>query len=78
MTEMTAKSESFADLLEESLADIERFEGTVTTGTIIEISNDFAIVDVGLKAEGRIPLKEFAPPGMAAEVKIGDKVDIEA
>ncbi|MEA1938364.1 MAG: 30S ribosomal protein S1, partial [Pseudomonadota bacterium] len=76
MTEMTAKTESFADLLEESLADIERFEGTVFTGTIVEIDGDAATIDVGLKAEGRVPLKEFAPPGMTPEIKVGDKVDV--
>ena len=47
--------------------------GSVVKGTIIRLTPDFAIVDVGLKSEGRIPLREF---GQNAELKVGDKVEV--
>jgi small subunit ribosomal protein S1 len=68
--------ESFAALLEESLGTRESFEGTVVRGTVVSIDNDFAVVDVGLKSEGRVPLREFAAPGQAPEVKVGDIVEV--
>jgi small subunit ribosomal protein S1 len=68
--------ESFAALLEESLGSRESFEGTVVRGTVVSIDNDFAVVDVGLKSEGRVPLREFAAPGLASEVKVGDIVEV--
>jgi small subunit ribosomal protein S1 len=67
---------SFAQLLEESLGASDGFEGTVVKGRIIAIDNDFVLVDVGLKSEGRIQLKEFAPAGQKAEVKLGDTVEV--
>ena len=51
-------------------------EGQVIKGTIVAIENDFAMVDVGLKTEGRISLKEFAMPGMPADIKVGDTVEV--
>ena len=51
--------ESFAALLDESLTVAEGFEGRVIKGTVVAIENDMVIVDVGLKSEGRVPLKEF-------------------
>ncbi len=68
--------ENFAALLEESLRAVDAFEGTVVKGTVIEIDNDEAIVDVGFKSEGRIPLKEFAEPGGEPQIKVGDIVDV--
>src|SRR5262249_5114746 len=50
--------------------------GSVVRGTIVGIEKDLAIIDVGLKSEGRIPLKEFATGGQPAEVRIGDQYDI--
>lgn len=67
---------SFADLLEESLGASEGFEGSVIKGRIIAVDDDFVLVDVGLKSEGRIPLKEFAPVGQKAEIKVGDKIEV--
>ena len=72
---MPAMKEIFADLLEESL-DGDRFEGRVVSGLIIKIDNDVAVIDVGLKSEGRVPLKEFAAPGKEHEIKEGDRIDI--
>jgi len=68
------KSEDFAAMLDESLGAT-GLERQVLTGTVISVEGDFAIVDVGLKAEGRVPLREFgnAPD---AEVKAGDTVEV--
>jgi len=67
-------TESFAALLEETMG--ESLEGKVVSGLVISVENDLAVIDVGLKSEGRIPLKEFAAPGQAAEIKAGDSVDV--
>ena len=69
-------TEDFAALLEESFHGSDSFEGSVVTGTVVGIENDFVMIDVGLKSEGRIPLKEFSAPGRPAEIKVGDKVDV--
>jgi len=67
-------TESFAELFGE--ASETSLTGTVIAGTVIEIQNDNAVIDVGLKSEGRVPLKEFALPGEEPEVKVGDVVDV--
>ena len=51
-------------------------EGTVVKGQVIAVENDFALIDVGLKSEGRVPLKEFAVGGDALEIKVGDIVEV--
>ena len=58
--------EDFAAMLEQSFETQSPQEGSVIKGTIVGIENDFAMVDVGLKTEGRISLKEFAMPGIPA------------
>jgi len=68
--------DDFAALLDETLGVGGSFEGSVITGTIVEIDGDVAVIDVGLKSEGRVPLKEFATAGRAAEIKAGDQVDV--
>ncbi len=68
--------EDFAQLLEESLGDHKSFEGRVVKGTVIAVDNDMVLIDVGLKSEGRVPLKDFATPGQDSEVKAGDSVDV--
>ena len=73
---MPANNEDFASLLEDSLTELDGFEGTVQKGVVIAVDNDSVLVDVGLKAEGRVPLKEFGAPGQPAELKIGDVVDV--
>jgi len=69
-------TDDFAAMLDESFRGSDRIEGTVVTGTVISIDNDEAVVDVGLKAEGRVPLKEFSTPGHPVEVEIGDHVEV--
>ena len=68
--------DDFAALLESSLGAGAGFEGSVVTGTVLRIDDDFVIVDVGLKSEGRVPLREFAPVGARPEVNIGDVFDL--
>jgi small subunit ribosomal protein S1 len=68
--------DEFAAMLDESLGEGRSFEGSVSKGTVVNIVGDFAIVDVGLKSEGRVALKEFALPGQASEIKIGDIVEV--
>ena len=70
------EKENFAALLEESLGTSASLEGNVLKGTIISIEGDSALVDVGLKSEGRVALKEFAKGGQAAELKVGDEVEV--
>ncbi|MBY0323548.1 MAG: 30S ribosomal protein S1 [Reyranella sp.] len=72
-----AASAEFAALLEESLGGSSSFEGTVVKGRVVRIANDFVVVDVGLKSEGRVALREFANGGVGTpEVREGDTVDI--
>ena len=68
--------EDFAAMLEESFIDRAPAEGSVVRGHIVAIENDFVVVDVGLKTEGRVPLKEFGIAGQPASVKIGDEVEV--
>jgi len=68
--------EDFAALLDESYGASDSLEGTVIKGTVIGIENDLAVIDVGLKSEGRVPLKEFAGPGQDADLKVGDVVEV--
>jgi len=68
--------DDFAALLEETLGDADGFEGRVVKGTVTAIENDLAVIDVGLKSEGRVPLREFAMPGQKADIKVGDEVEV--
>ena len=69
--------DDFEALLNEQLGgENEAFEGRVVIGTVTAIENDLAVIDVGLKSEGRVPLREFAAPGQKAELKVGDQVEV--
>src|SRR5580658_7517671 len=72
----TPNRDDFAAMLEASFEVRSPTEGAVVRGTIIAIENDFAVVDVGLKTEGRVSLKEFAMPGQPPTVAIGDEVEV--
>ncbi len=67
--------ESFADLFEESIKE-ERTEGSVVEGRVISIENDYVTIDVGLKSEGKVPMKEFTTSDDAITVKEGDLIDV--
>ncbi|HEU4876434.1 MAG TPA: 30S ribosomal protein S1 [Sphingomicrobium sp.] len=69
--------DDFAAMLNESLGgENEAFEGRVVKGIVTGIENDLAVIDVGLKSEGRVALREFAMPGQKAELKVGDEVEV--
>jgi small subunit ribosomal protein S1 len=68
--------EDFAAMLEESFGRSDLQEGSVIKGKVVAIEKDIAVIDVGLKTEGRVPLKEFAGPGREAALKVGDEVEV--
>ncbi len=72
--------DDFAALLDESLGGTAAvdggFEGRVVKGTVTAIENDKAVIDVGLKSEGRVALREFAAPGQDHGLKVGDEVEV--
>ena len=73
----TPTRSDFEALLNESLGGAEGgFEGRVVKGTVTAIDNDFAMIDVGLKSEGRVALREFAMPGQKADLNVGDEVEV--
>ncbi len=72
----TPSREDFAAMLEESFLTRAPAEGSVVKGIIVGVENDFVVVDVGLKTEGRVPLKEFTMVGQPTQVKIGDEVEV--
>ena len=63
-------------MLDDMFGGADSFEGRVVHGTVTAIENDLAVIDVGLKSEGRVPLREFAAPGQKAELKVGDEVEV--
>ncbi|MDA7561631.1 30S ribosomal protein S1 [Alphaproteobacteria bacterium] len=71
-----AATENFADLLAESFGEGTNVEGSVVRGFVIGIEGDAVIIDVGLKSEGRVPLKELAAPGQQADVSIGNEIEV--
>ena len=74
--DMNPSMEDFAAMLSESLAKDDLYEGSVVKGKIVGIEKDMAVIDVGLKMEGRIAMKEFAINGKPAELKVGDTVEV--
>jgi len=76
MTVESPTREDFAALLNESFKADELVEGSVVKGTVVAIEKDLAVIDVGLKTEGRLPLKEFGVGGKAPEVNVGDEVEV--
>ncbi|MFN7400139.1 MAG: S1 RNA-binding domain-containing protein, partial [Sandaracinobacter sp.] len=72
----TPTRDDFAALLDKSLGESQSFEGKVVKGRVTAIENDLVVIDVGLKSEGRISIREFTPPGQAPQVLVGDDVDV--
>ncbi|MCW2308787.1 30S ribosomal protein S1 [Rhodobium gokarnense] len=68
--------EDFAALLEESLSATDMLEGTVVKGKIVGFEKDLAVIDVGLKVEGRVPAKEFGARARNGELNVGDEVEV--
>src|SRR5437762_5320725 len=73
---LTPTRADFEALLAESYNDNPATEGSVVKGKVVAIENDFAIIDVGMKTEGKIAVKEFAQPGKPSELKVGDTVEV--
>ena len=76
MSQMNPTREDFAALLEESFEQSNLYEGSVVKGTIVAIEKDLAVIDVGLKVEGRVALKEFGVQGREGGLKVGDIVEV--
>ncbi len=70
--------DDFAAMLDETLGGAANggFEGRVVKGTVTAIENDKAVIDVGLKSEGRVALREFAMPGQPHGLSVGDEVEV--
>ena len=74
--EMNPTRDDFASLLDESFRANDSFEGSVLKGMVVAIEKDMAVIDVGLKTEGRVALKEFAGPNGEGVPKVGDVVEV--
>ena len=76
-TEAFPTRDDFAAMLDDSLGGADGgFEGRVVKGTVTAIENDMAVIDIGLKSEGRVSLREFAAPGQKSDLKVGDEVEV--
>lgn len=69
-------SESFAQLFEESLKELETRQGSIVSGTVVAIQKGFVLVDAGLKSESAIPVEEFLNAQGELEVQVGDVVNV--
>src|SRR4051794_149639 len=68
--------EDFAAMLDEAFSSGDLQEGSVIKGTVVGIEKDVAVIDVGLKTEGRVALREFQGPGRQNDIKVGDEVEV--
>jgi small subunit ribosomal protein S1 len=68
--------DDFAAMLDESFAGGNLQESSVVKGKVVAIEKDMAVIDVGLKTEGRVALREFSGPGRESEIKVGDEVEV--
>ena len=68
--------EDFTALLNETYGEDEAFEGSVVKGKVVAIEKDMAVIDVGLKTEGRVALKEFTNHGRDPAPGVGDEVEV--
>ena len=73
---MNPTRDDFAAMLDEKFGKNESFEGRVVTGRVTAIENDLVVIDVGLKSEGRVSIREFATAGGPPEVAVGDDVQV--
>ena len=75
-TDRAPTREDFAALLEQSYGDNEAFEGSVIKGRVVAIEKDVAVIDIGLKTEGRVALKEFTGYGRDPAPQVGEEVEV--
>jgi len=76
MSNANPTRDDFASLLEESFSENHSAEGSVVKGIVTAIEKDMAIIDVGLKVEGRVPLKEFGAKAKDGQLNVGDEVEV--
>ncbi|SFZ84806.1 SSU ribosomal protein S1P [Devosia enhydra] len=76
MAQQTVTKDDFEALLMNSFVDNEPLEGAVVKGRVVAIEKDLAIIDVGLKTEGRVPLKEFGQAGRDGTIQVGSEVEV--
>ena len=69
-------TESFSDLLDQSFQEMASIEGSVVSGTVLSIEKDMILIDVGLKSEGRVALREFENGDNKTDIKTGDIVEV--
>ena len=74
--ERAPSRDDFAAMLEESYGENEAFEGSVIKGKVVAIEKDVAVIDLGLKTEGRVALKEFTGHGRDPAPEVGDTVEV--
>src|ERR1035438_3423446 len=75
-TSYNPSRDDFAALLNETYGEDEAFEGSVVKGRVVAIEKDMALIDLGLKTEGRVALKEFTNHGRDAAPKVGDEFEV--
>ncbi|WP_092426400.1 30S ribosomal protein S1 [Devosia crocina] len=76
LAQQTVTKEDFESMLLDSFVDNDAAEGTVVKGKVVAIEKDLAIIDVGLKTEGRVPLKEFGQAFRDGQIVIGSDVEV--
>ena len=69
-------NESFAELLDQSFQEMTSIEGSVVAGTVLSVEKDMILIDVGLKSEGRVPLREFGNNEEDIKINAGDVVEV--
>ncbi len=72
----TAATENFADMLAESFGENTNIEGSVVRGFVVGIEGDAVVIDVGLKSEGRVPIRELTSPGQELDINVGDEIEV--
>ena len=72
----TPVNESFSELLDQSFQEMTSIEGSVVSGTVLSIEKDMILIDVGLKCEGRVPLREFGNNEDEVSINVGDTVEV--
>ena len=70
------QKESFSDLLDQSFQEMTSIEGSVVSGTVLSIEKDMILIDIGLKSEGRVPIREFGNNEDEMNLKPGDTVEV--
>ena len=74
--ELNPSRDEFVALLNETLPSEHAYEGSVVRGKVVAVDKENALIDIGLKTEGRVPLREFATGGKSADLKVGDEVEV--